>query len=957
MTISNYVNETGITEILVDATNAHDLIPQLINRVLNSSNAFVGFDIESHDERRHQGLNDFMAINPKATVYKKPKKLVFDTNRTTVTGFSIYIQGDTADFYFNLAHADVENRIPFEQVLPLLQTIRQHKTWIIHNATYEIGIMKSSLGFEIGPNYICSMQLCVSAYNTDEYSIEAFHQADLGETKKLLPEIAQAFAGIDGKARLGSKQNEVMNKFIGKESHAAFSYNGWVRNLSYGYGLKKAVKSWFGYEQGSFEDCLQGRLNMGHLTGQEVLHYGADDAYWCVRLFERVWQFMNETNPAVVETFLKQENPMAAIWADCWTRGIRVNYEGIEFRLNEARSRMAKLLREFIILLWDFKFNDEPSERLAQKQTSWYIGKPAKSSKNPEDFQPKYLGLRDRFFRLRGAIDRLDTMSDFEVTQLVSGPVSANWAREMKAKNPDLPKIVDCGNLTHYHMARVLFHDLLDMPLVMDKGKVSSDGASRGVLREKADKLATDVKEWLKEFARYKMYADLSDAERLKIAEDKMLNFNADSVHKILDVLSKLADIEQSVKLYLNPYLMLADPETHRLYPTMSSRLNTRRMGCENPNGMQLAKRGESVFVRGFFLPERDDHLLVCVDWSQVELVLIGEDSKDPAFFEAYGQIPYQDLHLGAAASAVRVYHPEFTNSDLRDVGKLVEPELTTFKADFPKLFINPIEHTELDQKGVIKFWRSKAGKISNFGYWYSGSLMTVQPGLGWTNEEMWKATENYRKQFPVAEGWRMRTQLEAKVNGFVHIFDGHRRTRYEATQAWYNAMVAKFAAYNNPAITLFGQKACAAIQRRSGNQVVNAKIQGGCAPLAKLSIIRLNYIIKSEGWKAYFYLSIHDELVYSVHYTQAIVFSNRIKEIMCTFPEFVSWLKLDGTISVGRTLEPYDAKTAPVGQIELDEAPLIEGVLGRDTLDCKLDDNDRERVVEYLMSKMKTVN
>lgn len=939
--VTNFNNETGITELLVDARNVNTIMPELMNRVSSWPHSFVGFDIESHDQDRHQGLNQFMAINPKSKNYKKPKKLVFDTNRTTVTGFSIYLQHDKVDFYFNLNHADVENRIPFSQVLPLLELIKATKTWIIHNATYEICICKKALNFDIGSNYICSMQLCVSAYNTDEYSIDKFHETDLGAIGQLIPEIAKTFAGYDGKSALTTQQNDLLQRVIGKQSSAAFSYNGFVRNLSYGYNLKKAVQSWFGYQQETFEECLQGKLNMGALTGEEVLHYGADDAYWCVKVFERVWQFMNETNPQVVQTFIEQENPMLEIWAEAWGRGIRLNYEQLSFRMHEARKKFAGKIRELIPLLRQFQFSLMPSARMLEKQ-AWYQGKPAKGKES--NFEPKYKSFRARFETLMKA--DTENLTDYQVTQLVSGSVSESWAYENDEKS-DKSK----GNLSHYQMARVLFHDLLDLPFIYDKGKVSSDGASRGKLKDKIKLLATDPNEWLKEFGRYKQHTHLNDEQRLAIATDKMQKYNQDAALAILDCLDAMASIEQYMKLFITPYMMLVDPETHRVYPTISSLLNTRRMGCQNPNGMQLSKRGESVFVRGFFLAERDDHLIVCVDWSQVELVLIGEDSKDPKFYEAYGQIPYQDLHLGAAASAVRVYHPDFTNENLKDIGGLTTPELTTFKMQYPKAFIDPITNSEMDASKVTKFWRNKAGKVSNFGYWYSGSLMTVQPNLGWTMDEMWSATENYRKQFPVAEAWRIRTQLEAKMYGFVYIFDGHRRTRFEATKEWYNGMLAKFAAYGNPAITAFGQKVCTSIQRRAGNQVVNAKIQGGCAPLAKRSIKSLNDQIKAEGWDACFLLPIHDELVFSVRYDQALDFAQNIKRVMCNHPEFVSWLKLDGTISIGTTLEPFDAKKAPKGQIELDEAPLLEGVLDPKTYNQALTREDQEKVVNYLMT------
>jgi DNA polymerase I-like protein with 3'-5' exonuclease and polymerase domains len=927
--------QTGITEVLVDARNFNNIIPQLITQIQQSTSPYVGFDIETEDSGRHAGLNKFMAMKKGDQKYKKAKKLVFDLNRTVITGFSIYLDNDSRDYYFNMAHADVENRLEWQTVLPLLGTIKATKTWVIHNAAFELAQCNGTWKFDLGHNYICTMQLCVSAYNSDEYDIQKFHEAGLGGIAKLIPEITKTFAGYEPRQRMTTQQNELLQRCVPKQSAPEHSYNGWVRELSYGYGLKKAVKSWFGYEQQEFETVLQGRAHMGLLTGEEVLHYGADDAYWCLKLMHRVIAFMQETNPQVINTFFEQENPMPRIWADNWLRGIRLNYEQLEYRRTEARNNFANILRDFIKALQQIAFADKPAERLVQKQMKWYIGK--------DEDQPKYLEYRERYQAI-ASVDA-DSLSDYDVCQLVSGSVPENWATERGEKVNK-----NKGNITHYMMARVLFHDLLDLPLIYVKGAIQSGGDARGKLKEKIELLSTEPKEWLKEWGRYKCHTELSDQERQALAEKKVAEYPRQAAETILNCLGKMATVEQVMKLYLNSYLMLVDPETKRIYPTISSRLNTRRMGCENPNGMQLSKRGETTYVRGFFLPERDDHLIVSVDWSQVELVLIGEDSKDPTFGKAYGQIPYDDLHLDAAASAVRVFHPDFTNLHLKELPKMVEADITSFSIEFPQVLMNPVKKETMTPKAAHKFWRGTAGKVSNFGYWYSGSLMTVQPGLGWTDKQMWDATDNYRKQFPVAEAWRIRTQNEAKMYGCVYILDGHRRTRYESTQYWYNAMVAKFASYGNAAVTAFGQRVCSTIQRRAANQSVNAKIQGGCATLAKRSILRLVRCIKSEGWDAVFYMPIHDELVFSVRWDQAIAFSKRVKEIMCHHPDLVQWLKLDGTVSVGKTLEPYDKDKAPLGQIELDEAPLLPEYLPKDTEGKVLSDNQRMNVVNYLM-------
>jgi hypothetical protein len=155
------------------------------------------------------------------------------------------------------------------------------------------------------------------------------------------------------------------------------------------------------------------------------------------------------------------------------------------------------------------------------------------------------------------------------------------------------------------------------------EGKVQSDSDGRGRLIDRIAKRTID-----------------EDPDAAKTIE-------------IIKLLGELASAEQSMKLTHNPYSKLVDPDTGRMYPTLSSMQAARRMTGSNPNPMQLAKRGPLVYIRGIYQADHDDHLVVSIDWSQIELVLIGELSGDPEFARAYGQLPYQDLHIIAAAHLV----------------------------------------------------------------------------------------------------------------------------------------------------------------------------------------------------------------------------------------------------------------------------------------------------------------
>lgn len=822
-----------IKPVLVDARNWAALKPMLIEEIAKAG--ITGFDIETEDSRRHKGLTDFMASST-------GKKLVFDVKRTTVTGFSWYPDESEHAYYLNLAHADVENRIPWSEARQLLDAKPADAQWICHNAPYELTMMKSSLDFDM-PNTICTLQMAVSCFNDDQYPQDKMFGAGFGGMSTLLMPIMRAFTRTG--RELNEEQNAVLQQVIGKASTAAFSYNGYCRALSYGYGLKKLTKSLFDYDQTSFETVMAGREHMGQLTGEEVAAYGADDAYWAVRIFHELLPRLIVQNDKLLDTFLTQENPMIHVYSDIWRRGLRINQPAVHKAQADERATYANTIRELQgIIRKMLPFPAELNEGLYELD-SWY-------KKNPTGYRKKV-----------EAWAKLDLSDDdFTAVYSTAGPVTKSWAMEKgKPKSTGL-------NLSYFMTARTLMYDLTGTkPLIAD-GKVSSDAEARGKLRGKG-------------------------------------------FDELLDCMNKLAGIETRMKLYLNPYLQLIDPETGLVHPVVNSMLNSRRMAMSNPNGMQLAKRGESKYIRGFYLADDDESVIVSIDWSQIELVEIGDFSQDPAFAEAYGQLPYKDLHWRACASALAM-----TVAEVRALPN-------------------------------AKDLRTKVGKGSNFNYWYSGALNTVGETMGWTSEEMWAKTEAYRNEFAVAEQWRVALIDEARERGYVTLPDGHRRVRFEATYAWQQLWRDRWEGTGNAALADFGYHFVKKISNRAGNQIVNSMIQGSCATLAKRSILRVNEMIKRLGLRARFMMPIHDELVFSCHRDDVVVFLREAKRIMCDHPDIIKHLKMDATASIGRTFEPFDKVKAPLGQIELDEAPDILGF----TKDSKLNDEEIQRVVEYLFA------
>ncbi len=831
----------SINRVLVDRTNWQTLQPHLLAKV--SAATLMGFDIETHDEDRHQGLNDLMKVDEDGASHGK--KLIFDTNRTTVTGFSIYPDDTDTAYYFNLAHADELNRLSFPEVQCLLDAFKGY--YVIHNAAFEIVMMEKALniGYKLPHGRVLdSMILCVTAYNSDTYSKSVFANTPLTGLYKLLPDIKMAYATGDTE-----KQEDLVNKFCAKESDAAHSYNGFIKGFNWGYNLKKASKSWLNYTQTTFEEVLNGKAHMGRLTGAEVVAYGADDAITCVQLYHTVLQWLIENNSGAVKTYFEQENPCCWVYAQMNATGMRVDVEAIYKARESQRVEYAAALRKMKMLLGEVleQYLDKASKQLS-KYEKWY-----------DKGRQKYLDLIKQFISVP------DSVTDYELVNFhVRSPVGKGWSGIE-------PVAI---NLSHYMPMRVILFDILGLTAKVEAKKIQSDGEARLKLRKLYNKsLAADI----------------------------------------IDVYAVMGDIEQALKLYINNYIKLIDPDTGRMYPTISSLLDTRRTSTSNPSPQQLTKFGKSKFVRSFFLADDDNSVIIAPDFSAIELVIIGGYSNDTNFVEAYGHRPHRDLHTKTAAL--------MSEMSVKDFKKL--PNAKQIRTDL--------------------------GKPSNFGFWYSGSLRTVGATLGWDDNKIWQMSDIYRAGFAEAEEWRVGTINTVKRQGYVELPDHLRRYRFEATGLWAEMMQGKF---DHLSVSDFGRQCIRRIQARAGNQAVNALVQGLCATYAKRKLYRAMFKdIPRLGLRARVMTLVHDELVVSVHRDDVFKAKDYLYELMIDGEGIFDNVVIDSSMAMGRNYLAFNPEKNPKGLVELMEMDKGLPCISKDRWEKKATDEETGLILDYMFS------
>ncbi|TVR85480.1 MAG: DNA polymerase I [Saprospirales bacterium] len=147
--------------------------------------------------------------------------------------------------------------------------------------------------------------------------------------------------------------------------------------------------------------------------------------------------------------------------------------------------------------------------------------------------------------------------------------------------------------------------------------------------------------------------------------EEKLseLSKNHEIARKILDYrgLTKLKST------YVDALPALINKNTGRIHSSFNQALtSTGRLSSNNPNLQNIPIRtAEGRRVREAFVPGSDKHILLAADYSQIELRLIAEISKDEAMLEAF--LNDQDIHRATAARVYDIAYEEVTADQRRN--------------------------------------------------------------------------------------------------------------------------------------------------------------------------------------------------------------------------------------------------------------------------------------------------
>ncbi|KQB98859.1 DNA polymerase I [Pedobacter sp. Hv1] len=203
------------------------------------------------------------------------------------------------------------------------------------------------------------------------------------------------------------------------------------------------------------------------------------------------------------------------------------------------------------------------------------------------------------------------------------------------------------------------------------------------------------------------------------------------------DIVQDILDFRQMQKLkstYVDALPLLVNPKTGRVHTSFNQAVAaTGRLSSNNPNLQNIPIRTErGREVRKAFIARDEDHILLSADYSQIELRIIAEISKEENMLEAFNK--GIDIHTATAA----------------------------------KVYGISIEEVDSTQR--------RNAKAVNFGIIYGQSAFGLSQNLNIPRKEAAEIIDQYFIQYPGIKRYMSDTMNFARENGFVETIMGRRR-------------------------------------------------------------------------------------------------------------------------------------------------------------------------------------
>lgn len=255
------------------------------------------------------------------------------------------------------------------------------------------------------------------------------------------------------------------------------------------------------------------------------------------------------------------------------------------------------------------------------------------------------------------------------------------------------------------------------------------------------------------------LFEKLKVTDKPKLTKTKQYSTGEDILVKLADkhpIINKILDYRSLAKLkstYVDSLPKLINPRDHRIHTSYNQAVAaTGRLSSNNPNLQNIPIRTErGREIRKAFVPRNEEFTLLAADYSQVELRIIAELSKDPNLIETFVQ--GLDVHTATAAKIFGV--------ELADV----DPDMR------------------------------RSAKTVNFGIVYGISAFGLSERLNIPRREAAEIIEQYFEKYPGVKSYMDSTIDFARSHGYVETIMGRRRYLRDINSA--NATVRGYAERN----------------------------------------------------------------------------------------------------------------------------------------------------------------
>jgi DNA polymerase-1 len=204
------------------------------------------------------------------------------------------------------------------------------------------------------------------------------------------------------------------------------------------------------------------------------------------------------------------------------------------------------------------------------------------------------------------------------------------------------------------------------------------------------------------------------------------------------DIVRDILNYRKYAKLkttYVDALPQMINPRTGRVHSNFNqARAATGRLSSENPNLQNIPIKDEAGReIRKAFQPRDKDHILLAADYSQIELRLIAEISKDEAMMEAF--IAGNDFHRATAAKVYGVPYEKVTEEQRRNA------------------------------------------KTVNFSITYGAGATNLSRQLGISRKEATELIDNYFAQYRGLQNYMHDVVQGAREKGYVTTLLGRKRS------------------------------------------------------------------------------------------------------------------------------------------------------------------------------------